>query len=207
MALETGNLAHVASKDISLKRHTSQLVVAPLIAGDSELVGVLAVTHMPFFSLNSENLQMMLVLLGYFADNQGSVRGVLEIQKRLPEMPVLFAQELLRMMRMHQKIGIVSHLVVMRFSGGRRQEIPAEFLRIKRGLDLYWQTYVQDTPVLVVLMPFASSSAKDGFLLRVEDWLRIRFQGDFVSLQVQLRVVDFDLQDPLNALSEAMNTP
>jgi len=80
-------------------------------------------------------------------------------------------------------------------------------LRIKRGLDLYWQTYVQDTPVLVVLMPFASSSAKDGFLLRVEDWLRIRFQGDFVSLQVQLRVVDFDLQDPLNALSEAMNTP
>jgi polysaccharide biosynthesis protein PelD len=204
LVLEKGGLAHIVNQEASLQRHTSQLVVAPLVAGDSELVGVLAVTRMPFFSLTDENLQMMLVMLGYFADNLRSAAGVASIQQRLPDMPYLFAQELARLLRLHQKVALPSHLVVMHFAGSRRQEIPAEFLRIKRGLDLYWQTYVQDIPVLVVLMPFASSSAKDGFFLRVEEWLQSRFQGDFVTLKIQVQVIDFDGQEPLAELAEAV---
>jgi hypothetical protein len=204
--LEKGGLAHIANQEASLQRHTSQLVVAPLVAGDSELVGVLAVTRMPFFSLTDENLQMMLVMLGYFADNLRSASGVATIQQRLPDMPYLFAQELARLLRLHQKVALPSHLVVMHFTGPRRNEIPAEFLRIKRGLDLYWQTYVQDAPVLVVLMPFASSSAKDGFFLRLEAWLQSRFQGDFESLKIQLQVIDFDGTDALADLAAAVGS-
>ncbi len=204
LALQTGSLAHIAGTDVSLRRHTSQLVVAPLVAGDSDLIGVLAVTRMPFFSLNVENLQMMLVLLGYYADNLGSAVGVMSIQSQLPSMPFLFAQELARMIRLHEKIGMASHLVVMRFQGSRGHEIADNFLRIKRGLDLYWKTFANDLPILVVLMPFASSSAKDGFLERVEAWLASRFKGDFVSLEVLLRVIDFDVPDPLGHLKEAI---
>jgi len=207
LALESGSLAHIAGQDISLRRHTSQLVVAPLVAGDSDLIGVLAVTRMPFFSLNVENLQMMLVLLGYYADNLGSAPGVRGIQSQLPSMPFLFAQELARMIRLHEKIGMASHLVVMRFQGSRGREIADNFLRIKRGLDLYWKTFVNDLPVLVILMPFASSSAKDGFLERVEAWLASHFKGDFVSLEVLLQVIDFDAPDPLGHLKEVMATP
>jgi len=204
-ALETMSLAHIASQDISLNRHTNQLVVAPLVAGDSELVGVLAVTRMPFFSLNIENLQMMLVMLGYFADNLRSAKGVMDIQRQLPAVPVLFAQELARMIRLQHSVGLSSHLVVLKFCGARRREIPTEFLRIKRGLDLYWQTFVDDLPVLVVLMPFASASAKDGFLQRIEAWLLARYQGDFLSLDIRLHVIDFSAQDPLLALSDAVS--
>jgi hypothetical protein len=206
LVLEKGGLAHIVNQEASLQRHTSQLVVAPLVAGDSELVGVLAVTRMPFFSLTDENLQMMLVMLGYFADNLRSATGVATIQQRLPDMPYLFAQELARLLRLHQKVALPSHLVVMHFAGPRRQEIPAEFLRIKRGLDLYWQTFVQDAPVLVVLMPFASSSAKDGFFLRVEEWLQSRFQGDFETLKIQVQVIDFDSRDPLAELAAAVSS-
>ena len=207
LALETGSLAHIAAQDVSLRRHTAQLVVAPLVAGDSDLIGVLAVTRMPFFSLNVENLQMLLVLLGYYADNLGSAPEVTRIQNQLPSMPFLFAQELARMIRLHEKIGMASHLVVMRFQGSRGHEIADNFLRIKRGLDLYWKTFTNELPILVILMPFASSSAKDGFLERVEGWLESHFKGDFVSLEVLLHVIDFDVPNPLGHLKEAVLTP
>jgi hypothetical protein len=205
LVLETGNLAHIASQDISKSRATSQLVVAPLVSGESRLIGVLAVTHMPFFSLVAENLQMMLVLLGYYADNLDAADGVNEMQSRLPDMPVLFAQELARMMRLYAKLQIVSHLVVMRFEDGRGEEMMSDFLRVKRGLDLYWQTELNKVPVLVVLLPFASASAKDGFQHRLETWVESRFRGDLFSLGVRLKVISLEVPDVLNSLAQAMD--
>lgn len=206
LALQQGSLAHIASQETSLPRQTQQLVVAPLVAGDDQLIGVLAVTRMPFFSLTTENLQMMLVLLGYYADNLGSVAGVVDLQRLLPTMPVLFAQELARVMHLYRRVHITSHLVVLRFESSHGAEMVADFLRIKRGLDLYWQTVDRDTPVLVVLMPFAAAPAKDGFVRRLEDWLVARFQGDFVSLGVRLRSIDLSQPDSLAQLARAVET-
>lgn len=204
LALQQGSLAHIASQETSLPRQTRQLVVAPLVAGDDRLIGVLAVTRMPFFSLTTENLQMMLVLLGYYADNLGSMSGVAAVQRLLPDMPVLFAQELARVMHLYRRVHITSHLVVMRFESSQGPEMVADFLRIKRGLDLYWQTLDGGTPVLVVLMPFASTPAKDGFVQRLEDWLGARFRGDFVSLGVHLRAIDLSQPDALTQLAHAV---
>lgn len=206
LVLERGGLAHIASPDVSLQRRTSQLVVAPLVAGDDEMVALLAVSQIPFFALTNENLQLMLVMLGYFADNLRASSGVLAIQMKVPNVPFLFAQELARLLRLHQKLTLPSHMVVMRFDGARQHEIPAEFLRIKRGLDVYWQTFLSDAPVLVVLMPFATIAVKDGFLHRLEDWLQGRFQGDFASLQIDVHVIDFDVADPLLELSKVVTS-
>jgi len=202
LALESHSLAHIASQDVSLERQSKQLVVVPLVAGNDTLIGVLAVTRMPFFSLNVENLQMMSAILAYYADNIRHAPGVRRIQERLPTMPALFAEELVRMILMQKKIGISSHIVVMTFSGPQREVIPAEFLRIKRGLDLYWQSHVNGKPVIAVLMPFASQAGKDGFLQRIEDWLVGRFGGNFDSLGIHLRPIDFAQEDPLEALAE-----
>jgi hypothetical protein len=119
-------------------------------------------------------------------------------------MPALYAEELIRMIHMQEKVGITSHMVVMAFSGPQRHAIPAEFLRIKRGLDLYWRTQVKRAPVIVVLMPFASPAAKDGFMQRVEGWLGERFGGTFESLGVHVRTIDFSREDPLMALSHVV---
>jgi hypothetical protein len=202
LALESRSLAHIASQDVSLESQSTQLVVAPLVAGNDTLIGVLAVTRMPFFSLNLENLQMMSVILAYYADNIRHAPDVRRVQERLPTMPALFAEELVRMMLMQKKVGIPSHIVVMSFGGTQREEIPAEFLRIKRGLDLYWQTQVKGQPVIAVLMPFASHASKDGFLQRIEDWLLSRFGGNFDSLGIHLRPIDFAQEDPLEVLAE-----
>lgn len=200
LALETQSLAHIASREVSLERQTHQLVVAPLVAGNDTLIGVLAVTRMPFFSLNVENLQMMSVILAYYADNIRTASRVAEIQQRLPSMPAMFAEELARMQMMQDKVGIPSHIAVMTFNGPLHHEIAAEFLRIKRGLDLYWQTSLHGQPAIAVLMPFASASAKEGFIHRIELWLQSRFKGSYESLDVHVRAIDFAREDPLEAL-------
>jgi hypothetical protein len=202
LALESGSLAHIASKEVSLERKSNQLVVAPLVAGNDTLIGVLAVARMPFFSLNVENLQMMSVILAYYADNIRHAPAVQEIGRSLPTIPVMFAEELVRLIQMQRKVGIPSHIVVMSLDGARREEIRAEFLRIKRGLDLYWQSQIAGNPVIAILMPFASASAKDGFLHRIEDWLSVRFSGNFDSLGIHLRTIDFSEEDPVIALAE-----
>ena len=202
LALENNSLAHIASQEVSLSAHTRQLVVAPLIAGNGAMIGVLAVTRIPFFSLNVENLQMMSVMLAYYADNIRVAPEVHALQAQLPAMPALYAEEFVRMMHMQKKVGISSHIVVMTYGGARREEIPAEFLRVKRGLDLYWKTTVDGKPTIIILMPFTSPSAKDGFLLRTEDWLKSRFGGDFETLGIELRVVDFAQEDPLAVLTD-----
>lgn len=200
LALDSCSLAHIASREVSLESQTKQLVVCPLIAGNDTLMGVLAVTRMPFFSLNVENLQMMSVILAYYADNIRHAPEVRNILVRLPTLPTMFAEELLRLMLMQKKVGTSSHMVVMTFGGALGKEISAEFLRIKRGLDLYWQTQVNGVLVIVVLMPFASLASKDGFVQRVEEWLIGRFGGDFDSLGIRLRSIDFDQEDPLESL-------
>jgi polysaccharide biosynthesis protein PelD len=203
-ALEQGSLVHIASKEVSLRRKSNQLIVAPLIAGIDTVVGILAVTRIPFFSLNVENLQMMSVILAYYADNSHNAPGVAHVLERIPVMPALYAEELIRMTYMQEKVGIASHIVVMSFDGQGHPEIPAEFLRIKRGLDLYWQTIVNGVPVIAVLLPFASPSAKDGFLARVEEWLDLRFSDGFDGLGIHLRAIDFATEDPLDALSRVL---
>lgn len=204
LALEQRQLAHIASKDVSLSRRSQQLVVAPLVAGSDELIGVLAVTRMPFFSLNVENLQMMSVILSYYADNLRNAPLVEAIRDRLPGVPIQYAEELARMRLLQQKVGIPSQIVVMTFNGRLKDVIPAEFLRIKRGLDLYWQLRVAGEPAIAVLMPFASTAAVEGFLQRIEQWLMHRFDGNFDTLGVHLRSIDFDREEPLQALAAAV---
>jgi len=206
LAMDELSLTHIASRDLSLERKTNQLVVAPLIAGNDTLVGVLAVARMPFFSLNVENLQMMSVILAYYADNIRNAPRVRDIQAQLPSMPALFAEELVRMQVMQNKVGISSHIVLMTFDGPLRDEIPAEFLRIKRGLDLYWQTSVHGNPAIAVLMPFASPSAKAGFTHRIETWLLSRFKGNFDTLEVHVRTIDFAKENPLDVLVEMVKS-
>lgn len=204
LAVETRNLAHVAGSEVTYERQSTQLIVAPLIASDDRIIGVLAVTKLPFFSLNVENLQMMSVTLGYYADHVLNATDVAQYRAQLPTIPATFAEELARMVRLQRKVGITSHLIVMTFAGDSREEIPTQFLQIKRGLDLYWLTYVAGNPVVAILLPFASSAAKEGFFLRVEDWLQQVFGGDFDSLRIHLRTIDLSHEDPLVTLTKIM---
>ncbi|HEY4370613.1 MAG TPA: PelD GGDEF domain-containing protein [Burkholderiales bacterium] len=207
LALEKRSLAHVAGEEVSLQRRSNQLLVAPLLASDNSLIGVLAVTKMPFFSLNVENLQMAAVILAYYADNLRTAPEVNLIRQRLPDIPVMYAEEMARMMRMQARLGLSSHIVVMSFGGERKEEIPTEFLQIKRGLDVYWRTAIGGNPVIVVLMPFASPSGKEGFVQRIDAWVRTRFGASPENLRIGIRAIDFAFENPVDVLEQLLVEP
>ncbi len=200
LAMETQDLSHIAGLDLSLERNSNQLVIAPLVTSNKQVVGVLAVSKLPFFSLNVENLQMMSVILAYYADCISAAPLALEIGRRMPDIPPMYAEELGRLMYMQSAFSISSHIVILTFRGQRRLEMPSELMRIKRGLDLYWETTAEGDPVIIVLMPFASVSAKEGFLERIDQWLKTRFGAGFELLQVDVRSINFASGDPLEAL-------
>lgn len=203
-AVEERKLVHIAQKEVSFERLSQQLVVAPLIASDDSLVGVLAVSGMPFFSLNAENLQMMSVMLAYYADRLLNTADIELCRRSLPAIPWTFAEELARMLRLQRKTGMSSQIAVLSFAGPEKDAIPSQLLQIKRGLDLYWQSVLDGRPVLAILMPFASASSLEGFLHRIEGWLKSRFGGDFDALQITVRRIDFAHEDPLKSLAEVM---
>jgi polysaccharide biosynthesis protein PelD len=133
LAFEKRNLTHISDTEVSHERKSNQLIVAPLIASDGTLEGVIAVSKIPFFSLNVENLQMMSVILAYYADHIHNAGDVTLCRELLPTIPATFAEEVARMLRMQKKVGITSHIVVMSFAADMKADIPAQFLQIKRG--------------------------------------------------------------------------
>jgi len=139
LALENSSLAHIASQDVSLNTHTRQLVVAPLIAGNGAMIGVVAVTRIPFFSLNVENLQMMSVMLAYYADNIRVAPEVHALQTQLPSMPALYAEEFVRMMHMQKRIRISRnhHPDALHLVFGQRR-VPAAHGRLAQE-PFWWQ--------------------------------------------------------------------
>lgn len=199
-ALESGQLAHVAEFAEDEAVASKQRVVAPLLASDHTLLGVLAVSQLPFFALNGENLQFMAIVLGYYADSVRSAPALGEVRSRLPTIPATFADELMRMIALRKRFGTDSQIVAMHFQGARGNEIVEQLVRIKRGIDLYWKTDIAGAPMLVVLMPFATPAGKEGFLKRIQDWLHSRFGGDFESLNIALHTIDFASQDPVAEL-------
>lgn len=204
LALRENRLAHVARDDLDAKQASSTLIVAPMLAGEDRAMGVLAVERIPFFALNEENLQLMLVMLGYHADCLSTGAQVAALRQRLPSMPTLMAQEWVKLARLQSRFEVPSQVMVMRFEGAQARDMPAEFLRIKRGLDLYWQTFDGATPVVAVLMPLSTYAAVSGFTARLERWLRERFQGTFDSLGVRLRVLSLAEADPVARLQALM---
>lgn len=200
LAFETKELAHIAALELNLERKSSQLVVAPLVNAGGDIVAVLAVSKLPFFSMNVENLQMMSVILAYYADCVSAASDVRDIKSKLPMIPVMHAEELGRLTHMQQAFNISSHIVVLAFRGERRIEMPSELMRIKRGLDLYWETVVDGNPAVVVLMPFASVSAKEGFLARINGWMKTRYGAHFDALDVDIRSIDLSTHDPVDSL-------
>ena len=206
LAIEQHKLTHISDTEVSHERKSNQLIVAPLIASDGALEGVIAVSQIPFFSLNVENLQMMSVILAYYADHIHNAGDVILCRASMPTIPASFAEEVVRMMRMQKKVGITSHIVVMRFAADTKFDIAAQFLQIKRGLDLYWQTEVDDCTVIAVMMPFANAQAKNGFLQRIDVWLKSNFTGGFDALQIRLRSIDFSREDPLQVLPDVMQS-
>ena len=174
-ALEHKSLAHLQTEQL-LDSHSQYLVVAPLIATNQQCFGLLTIERMPFLSLNSETLQFLSVLLGYYADNVKIIPQAMKILRDNPKCPLEFASELLRLERVQRESGLSSSIVAFVISDSiHRQDIYAEMVRQRRQMDIAWDIRLSDRDIVITLMPLHGDAAVTGYLLRTQKWLKEMF--------------------------------
>ena len=173
-ALKYKTLAHVVMQELQADNAqlSPYLVVAPMYLDNGALLGVLVVERMPLFALTTETLQMIAVMLEYFADSHNGGNDAYHLQELLIGVPNDFAIQLTKSLKMEQNFGIESHLVV--FSLPRNDSstlIIAQMNNVRRALDVGWTMMRKDKVLIVNLMPLANRKVVEGYLVRTEAWL------------------------------------
>lgn len=205
-ALEHQSLSHLLVEGVENEKLASPfLVVAPILTSSKRLQGVLAIERMPFLALNTENLQMLSVMLGYYADCVDEAEGTRQFKAMLPEAPADFAAEFPRLLHMQRAFGINSYIVALPFGNDEHgRQAVASLTQVRRGLDMAWQVIVGERIWIVNLMPLASGAAVEGYLLRIENMLReysevAREEWNLTPIRISM-----DEADPLATLQHLL---
>lgn len=171
--LEKESLCHVQTDKITDETYSRYLVVAPVRTSHGHTIGMLAIEEMPFFALNRETLQTLSVLIAYYADGSAMADVAYRVREVLPDCPEDFAAEAHKLHAIQQYTGIASSVVALVFGPtARRGDLYAAIRRQKRGLDMIWEAQHDNRMALLTLMPLASDAAVDGYVARIENWLK-----------------------------------
>jgi len=201
-ALDSKQVAHIHGSEDTMAAPTGLVVCAPLVAADGSMPAVLVIKRMPFLSLNFENLQLLLVMLGYYADGVEHVTLVDSVLHDVPACPVDFALELARLSRLERECGIASSLVALVFPRDEAGDSLYEHvLRRRRSLDLIWPLRTPNESVIVNLMPATDSTGVDGYLARIEGSLEAQFRVDFEAARIGVHTLHLADGEPGRALA------
>jgi hypothetical protein len=167
LALERNELCHVQTGALEAAG-SKYLVAAPITDSAGNRLGLLLVERMPFLCLNTESLQLLNVVLGYYADLLNMAPDVLDICRSLPDCPAAFATELVRLDRVYRDCRIGSTVVALAFGQDHGERL-AESLHLRRQLDTAWAIRTQSRQhALITLMPLYGQTAAQGYLRRLE---------------------------------------
>jgi hypothetical protein len=201
-ALEHRTLAHVQNKQLAPGFKTDYVAVTPLIDAEDEILGVLVVRHMPFMALTDENLQLLLVLCGYYADGvrHGAVAGLL--LSVYPSCPHDFALDFARLIHLHRMAGIASSMVALSFTKDDVGKTLFDHVQLsRRSLDVQWVIPGSERDAILVLMPLSGESAVEGFLMRIEESMRGQFGVDFEGGHVSVNTMQLPTESPTQGLA------
>lgn len=185
--LDTKVLTHLQTASIREGLQSDYVVCVPLLSGAEDVIGVLVVKQMPFLSLTEENLQLLLMLAGYYADGARSLQSASKVLAEIPNCPQDFALDYVRLMRLEQEAGVSSTLTTLIFGPGEQQEMLCVSLRRGlRALDVSWRIEVGDKLCLLILMPLTGEDAVSAYLLRAERSLQ-QYDLDFAKAHITFR--------------------
>lgn len=207
-ARERRGLAHVALQDGVAVDGTRYLVVAPLTDMAGRTCALLVVDRMPFFALQEETLQMLNLLLGYYADGLSASALAAPLRARFADCPLDFAFELARMWRVRTESGVGSALISLEFAPGESGlDLMLQIARVQRSLDVVWRVERPDGARLITLMPLAGSAAVEGYLARIDNWLRQHRGGGLDDSGVSSRIHMLDQIEPGELLARVLGGP
>lgn len=191
-ALESGQLTHVQSEPfVEDDRPSRYVICAPAVTSGGRLLGVLVAQRMPFTALTLETLQLVTVLLAYYADSIDHAEATQPVLAAYPRCPAEFALELVRMQRLLGTAAIRSSLVA--FVARDAQAAGDWFARIdrlRRTVDVAWSHAQGEARVLLMLLPLTARTGMDGYLERVGRALREQYAADFAAAGVAVHTAE-----------------
>ncbi|MFL9925602.1 PelD GGDEF domain-containing protein [Herbaspirillum lusitanum] len=183
-SLEFNKLAHVQSEAISQsgRNQSRYLICAPLRNFDGELFGLLLVEKLPFVALNEDALQLLSVLIDYYADGIEMGLSTRAVLQQVPECPPQLAVDMVRLHHLKRSTDIDSSLVALVFGDDETsRDMFEQVRRLKRAADVIWSYRADGRNVLISLLPLAGSAAVDGYLMRIESVSHAQFGNKFLS--------------------------
>ena len=208
--IDTHTLGHPQApelRNVNNPEDSSRYVAcAPVLSGADELIGLVVVHQMPFLSLSYENLQFLLVLLGYYADGVRHLTVSSEILDLVPDAPYEFALDLGRLARLHRDTGIDSSVVALIFDKDETSDALFEsVVRSRRALDVVWQANGKNRRAIITLMPLSGAGAVSAYLVRIEDSLRAQFGVDFEGGHISVQTLHVTGEHPGEALQRFLS--
>lgn len=204
-SLREGKLAHIRSSGVTVEEReiSRYLICAPLLSTAGEWIGILTVEKLPFFALNDASLQLLSVLVGYYADGVVMAAINVPIVQQYPNCPPEMALDLTRLHRIRHEAGIDSALVALVFKNDDRSlDMYEQVRRLKRGVDLSWELVGQRQRAIVTLLPLAGAAAVEGYLIRIESAIQSQFGTSLLASHISSHTVHVGAAMPVDTLTQ-----
>lgn len=167
--LNSGELVHINTEENLTELPSRYLVAVPAKTADGRTVAIMAVEKMPFFSLQTDNMQTLAVLTSYYADTIAASEFTAFLTDQLKDCPIDFFKAMYTLRRLQRDMQISSMLVG--FAAPNNHESIEQLKTIAnavRGLDETWTLVRGDWRICLVLLPLAGESSLSGYLDRIE---------------------------------------
>jgi len=194
---------HSIDQFAELEQGGSYRAVFPLINSAGEAMGVLVVRDLPLLALTRENLTVATAMLQYFADESWASTQTAALHRSLPDCPAVFAHELIKLQRLHDRSGVRSAVIVLRArTDGVKATVLDAIFGARRGLDLYWrEPFGPLVSGMLILLPLAGPATARGFLERIDGILRAHgVNGGLEAAGFSVLDVPIDHRPPLALL-------
>lgn len=200
--MESGKLVHVNIEENLIKLPSRYLVAVPAKTAEGHIVAIMAVEKIPFFALQSENMQTLSVLTSYYADTIAASEFAPYLTDKLKDCPIDFFKAMHTLAHLQHDMQISSMLVG--FVAPENAE-SAELLKFiasaVRGLDETWTLTRGDLRICLVLLPLTRESALGGYLERIERIFVERFGRRVGQVGIHTHSVELD-QNQVNVMLE-----
>jgi hypothetical protein len=157
---------------------------------------------MAFIALNLETLQLLTVVLAYYADGVELVVNARPVLAAHPLCPSEFAAEWGRLARIHALTALHSSVVAFsaRLDNAEGVDSLARIERLRRSLDLYWPSTRGARRTLLVLLPLTDEAGLRGYLDRVNTVLREQLGRDLEAIGLAVFTAGIDERPALAQL-------
>jgi hypothetical protein len=196
--LNSGELVHINTAENLQELASRYLVAVPAKTADGRVVAITAVEKMPFFALETENMQTLSVLSSYYADTIAASEFTPYLTDKLKECPIDFFKAMYTLRRLQRDMQISSMMVG--FATPNTHESGEQLKSIAnsvRGLDETWTLVRGEYRVCLVLLPLSGNSSLGGYLDRIERNFVERFGKKPGQSGIVTRSITLD-QDPIS---------